>query len=119
MNRTRTGLALLGLLSLADLTAPLMSNGDGPPMGVLLAASALGLASLVLLWYAARGARRAVAPLLGLRALSALTAVPAFFAEDVPVVAEVLAAVFIALTVIGIALLAPARAAAAHPEPAR
>jgi hypothetical protein len=119
MNRTRTGLALLALLSLADVTAPLMDGGDGPPMAVALVASVIGLASLGLLWYVVRGARRAVVPLLALRALSALTAVPAFFAEDVSAFVRTLAAVFIALTVLGIVLVAPARAEAVRTELAR
>jgi hypothetical protein len=120
MNRTRTGLALLALLSLADLTAPLMDGGgDGPPMAVALVASVIGLASLGLLWYVVRGARRAVVPLLALRALSALTAVPAFFAGDVPPCVRPLAAVYIALTGLGIALVAPVRATSVRTEVAR
>jgi len=106
MNRTRTGLALLALLSLADVATPVLTDGDHPPMAVALVASVIGLVSLALVWYAARGARRAVLPLLALRALSALTAVPAFFADDVPAAAQALAAVLITLTAVGIAMVA-------------
>jgi low temperature requirement protein LtrA len=120
MNRTRTGLALLALLSLGDVAEPVLTDGDHPPIAIALVAAVIGLASLVLVWYAARGARRAVAPLLGLRALSALTAVPAFFADDVPAAARTLAAVFVALTAVAIALVAtPARAEARRTVVAR
>lgn len=107
MNPTRTlGLALLALLSLADVAEPVLTDGDHPPMAVALVASAIGLVSLALVWYAAHGVRRAVTPLLGLRALSALTALPAFVADDVPAAARTLAAVFVLLTVAGIAAVA-------------
>lgn len=115
MNRTRTGLTILGLLSLADVPMPLVTDGDHPPMGVALVVSALGLASLALVWYAASAARRAVAPLIGLRVLSALTAAPAFFVDDVSGGMRALVAVFIAFTAVGIAMVAsPARAEVAR-----
>lgn len=117
MTRRSLGLSLLALLSLADLSLPLVTDGDHPPMAVALVGSGLGLASLVLIGYAARGARRAVTPLVALRALSALTAVPAFFAEDVPTPAVAFAAAFVALTAGGVALVAvPAGARARHAE---
>jgi hypothetical protein len=106
MSRKSLGLALLALLSLVDVAGPLLTDGDHPPMAVALVGSVLGLASLAFAWYAARGARRAVAPLAGLRLLSALTAVPAFFADDVPAAVRVLAAVFVALTLVGVAMVA-------------
>jgi hypothetical protein len=115
MNRTRTGLALLALLSLADVPTPLVTDGDQPPMGVALVASALGLASLALVWYAARGSRRAVTPLVVLRIISALTSVPALFVDDVSGGVRALVVVFLALTAVGVALvLAPARARVAR-----
>jgi hypothetical protein len=111
MNRTRTGLALLAVLSLVDVPTPLVTDGDHPPMGVALVTSLLGLASLALAWYAARGSRRAVAPLIGLRILSALTSVPAFFVDDVPAAIRFFVVVFLVLTTVGVALtLSPERA---------
>jgi hypothetical protein len=107
MNRTRTGLALLAVLALADIPTPLVTDGDHPPMGVALAASALGLASLALAWYAARGSRRAVAPLIALRVVSALTAVPALFFDDVPAGMRALVVVFLAVTAVGVAMTVP------------
>ncbi|MEV8376589.1 hypothetical protein AB0P21_27845 [Kribbella sp. NPDC056861] len=101
----RAGLVVLGLLSLGDLASPLLTDGEHPPMSIALIGSALGLVSLALVIAAWRGARRAVVPLLVLRVLSALSAVPAFFAGGVPAAAVVAAALTIALTAVGTALL--------------
>lgn len=111
MSRTfRAGLVVLGLLSLADLAGPLLTDGEHPPMSVALIGSALGLLSLVLVVFAWRGARRAVVPLIVLRVLSALGAVPAFFVGDVPAAAVAAAGLVVALTALGVALLLmPAR----------
>jgi hypothetical protein len=102
MSRTRTsGLAVLGLLSLIDVAGPLVTDGDHPPMSVALAGAALGLASLVLIAYAIRGAARAVPPLIVLRGVSAVTAAPALFVSGVPAAVRALAAIIIALTAAG------------------
>lgn len=106
MTRSRTvGLSILGLLSLLDLVGPLITDGEHPPMEVALVGSVLGLASLVLIGYVVRGATRAVAPLVVLRVMSALTAVPAFFVDDVPAVAMVVVGGIITLTIVGVALV--------------
>ena len=113
MNRSRTtGLALLGLLSLLDLAGPLLTDGDHPPMEVAVVGSVVGLVSLVLVGYAYRGSSRAVAPLVVLRVLSALTAVPAFFVDDVPAGVEALVVALLVLTLVGVALVV-------RPTPAR
>ncbi|MCW2798256.1 hypothetical protein [Nocardioides sp.] len=112
MSRSRsTALVILAILSLFDLAGPLMTDGDHPPMSIALAGSVLGLLSLVCVGYVARGADRAVAPLALLRVVSALTAVPAFFVDDVPVGVRVLVAALIVVTGVGVWLLvkAPAR----------
>lgn len=122
MNRSRSlsrssGLGILGFLSLVDLAGPLLTDGDNPPMEVAVVGSVLGLISLVLVGYAYRGSTRAVAPLVVLRVLSALTAVPAFFADDVPGVVQGLAAGLMVLTLVGVALVvrpAPLREVAAR-----
>jgi hypothetical protein len=72
---------------------------------VALVGSAIGLASLALVVPAWRGSRRAVWGLVGLRVLSALSAVPAFFVSDVPAPAVAAAAGLVALTALGVALL--------------
>lgn len=106
MNRSRTAaLVILGLLSLLDLAGPLVTDGEHPPMEVALVGAAIGLASLVLVVYAARGAARAVAPLVVLRLLSAAAAVPAFFVDGVPVGVTAFAGAFVVLSVLGVAML--------------
>ena len=91
MSRKSLGLALLALLSLVDVSGPLLTDGEHPPTS-------------------------AIAPLIGLRAISALTAVPAFFVADVPAAAVGFAAAFIALTAAGVAMVAvPAREQAGAP----
>jgi hypothetical protein len=98
----RAGLVLLGLLSLGDLSAPLLTDGQTPPMFIALIGSALGLLSLVLVVIAWRGRVAAAIGLVVLRLMSALTAVPAFLAPDVPPVPMALAGVAITVTLVGV-----------------
>jgi hypothetical protein len=101
----RAGLILLGLLSLGDLAAPLLTDGQTPPMFIALIGSALGLLSLVLVVLAWRGRIAAAVGLVVLRLLSALTAVPAFLEPGVPLVPMVLAGVAITITLAGVVLV--------------
>jgi hypothetical protein len=106
----KAGLAVLGLLSVVDLFTPLMTDGEHPPMEIAIGASVVGLISLVLTGYAWRGQRWPLAPLITLRIVSALLAVPAFFVSGVPAPAVVAAGVGVAATVFGvIAVLLPSR----------
>ena len=106
----RFGLALLGLLALLDMATPLLTDGDHPPMSVAIGAAVVGLISLVLVGFAWRGRRWALAPLITLRLASALLAVPAFFASGVPTAAVVAAGFGVGATVVGvIAVLLPSR----------
>ena len=112
MQRSRMlgmGLAILGLLSVADLSAPLLTDGEAPPMSVALVLSVVGLASLAAVYGAWRGSKAALTALLVLRALSALSAVPAFFVAGVPAGPKTLAGVAIAATLVGIALVVNGR----------
>ena len=110
----RAGLLVLGLLSVADLLLPLLTDGESPPMAVALIAAVLGLVSLVLVISAWRGARRAVLPLIVVRGLSAAAALPAFFEAGVPAPAIAGAAAVILLTVVGAALVLKGRVAVAR-----
>ena len=101
----RVGLVLLGVISLGDLAAPLLTDGQTPPMFIALIGSDLGLLSLVLLVLAWRGRVAAAIGLVVLRLLSALTAVPAFLAPEVPVIPMVLAGVAITVTLVGVVLV--------------
>ena len=105
----RTGLVLLGVLSVADLAGPLTTDGDHPPMFIALIGAALGLASLACVVAAWRGSHRAVLPLVVLRLVSVLSAVPAFFVDDVPAGIIALVAVFVVATLAGIALVSGSR----------
>ena len=102
-----TGLAILALLSLGDVAVLGLTDGEHPPYAVAIAAAALGVVSLVLVVLAWRGRGWALAPLVVLRALSALSAVPAFVVSGVPTSAVVLAALVVALTIVGVVLVAP------------
>jgi hypothetical protein len=106
----RWGLVLLAVLSVVDLAGPLLTDGEHPPMEIALLGAGLGLVSLFLVVLAWRGRRWAVVPLIAVRVLSAVAALPAFFVDDVPVGAVVAAGVVVGLTVLGTALLlVPAR----------
>ncbi|MET1008197.1 MAG: hypothetical protein ABWX96_21785 [Propionibacteriaceae bacterium] len=100
----RAGLIVLGVLSLADLASPLLTDGQHPPMSIALIGSAAGLVSLVLLVLAWRGQRPAALALVVVRVLSALAAVPAFTTPGVPTTAMVLAGIFLAATLVGTVL---------------
>ena len=98
----RVGLGILGVLSLADLTGPLLTDGQHPPMSIALIGAGIGVVSLVLLVFAFRGRTAAAIALVVVRALSALTAVPAFFEPGVPAVPMILAGILVGLTVVGV-----------------
>lgn len=102
----RAGLAILGLLSLADTAMLLLTDGETPPYSVAALATALGLASLVLVVRALQDSTRPIRLLVGLRVLSAVTALPAFLVDDVPAGAQAAAGATVVLTVIGILLAA-------------
>jgi hypothetical protein len=100
----RSGLVLLGVLSVLDLTAPLYTDGEHPPMVIAVIGSVLGLVSIVLAVLAWRGRAAAAVGLSVIRVLSALTAVPAFYVGGVPGPIMAVAGSFIILTVVGVVL---------------
>jgi hypothetical protein len=100
----RSGLVLLGVLSVIDLAAPLYTDGEHPPMIIAIIESALGLVSLVLVVLAWRGRVAAAVGVSVIRVLSALTAVPAFYVGGVPTPIMAVAGSFIILTVVGVVL---------------
>jgi hypothetical protein len=111
--KNKIGLAIAGLLGLADIPAVLMPTPDGevgPPFGILVLGSICGLitvVAVVIAWVKAnRGAIRVAA---GARIVSMLTALPAFFV-DVPWFIKLTVTVAVVLTVISVVLmLSPAR----------
>jgi hypothetical protein len=113
LTRNKVGLGLLGLLGLVDCLSVLQPTPDGevgPPFGILVLDSLLGLVTIVFVVVAlrtrSRGAIRIVA---GARIVSVLTAVPAFFA-GVPAGIVIAVALVVVVTFVGVVLaLTPAR----------
>ena len=100
----RSGVVLLGILSVIDLAAPLYTDGQHPPMIIAVIGSVLGLVSIVLAVFAWRGRTAAAVGLCVVRVLSALTAVPAFWVTGVPGPVMAVAGSFIVLTIVGVVL---------------
>ena len=100
----RSGVVLLGILSVIDLAAPLYTDGQHPPMIIAVIGSVLGLVSIVLAVFAWRGRTAAAVGLCVVRVLSALTAVPAFWVTGVPGPVVAVAGSSIALTIVGVVL---------------
>lgn len=101
----RAGLVVLGIISVGDLAAPLLTDGQTPPMFIALIGSGLGLISLIMVGLAWPGRIWAAVTLVVVRLLSALTAVPAFLEPGVPLIAMILAGIAITVTLVGAVLL--------------
>lgn len=104
----RTGLVLLGLLSVGDIADLALTDGNHPPYAIAALSAALGVASLYYIVKASQGSRAALRPLLIMRIVSALTAAPAFVVQDVPVGALASAVAIIVLTAVGVVLVSRA-----------
>ncbi len=101
----RTGLVLLGLLSVGDIAGLALTDGKHPPYAIAAICTALGFASLCFVARAWTESRSALRPLLALRIVSALTAAPAFFVHGVPAAATAAAVAIIVLTAVGVVLV--------------
>jgi hypothetical protein len=123
MKRSTTatiGLVVAGLLGLFDLAGPAFTDGEHPPMSIAIAGAVLGLITLVGVVVGWRGSRAGIVTVIVTRLLSALSAVPAFFADGVPAGAKAAAAIGIVLTLLSVALVAPMlRDRAGSPAPVR
>jgi hypothetical protein len=102
------GLVLAGLLGLVDTVSILTDTGDGPPLVIIVAGTVLGLLTLAGVWFGWRGSRAGIVTVVVTRLLSALSAVPAFFVDDVPGGLVALAGVGVVVTLVAVALVAPA-----------
>ncbi len=110
MTRTKSfvaGLVIASLLGLSDVATPILSDGEHPPIVVGIPVAVLGVLTLAGIVFAWRGRRGGVTTIIVTRLLSAVTAVPAFFAEDVPGAAQAAAAAGIVVTLLAVALVAP------------
>jgi hypothetical protein len=108
----KAGLILLALAAAVNLVPmPAPEGAGGPPVAVLIAAAVLGLIALigvVVAW--SKNSRKAAKVAVGVSIVNALLAVPAFFEPGIPTWLRALAGVFIAWTVVAVALtLAPNR----------
>ena len=108
----RIGLLIFGLLSVGDIATLALTDGETPPYAVAAVAALLGLVSLVLVVRAYRDPSRPLRLLIGLRVLSAVTALPAFFVSDVPAGAQAAATGLVVLTAVGVLLVARGRTVA-------
>lgn len=112
LSARRAGLLILGLLSLADLATPFLTDGEHPPFAVAVLVALLGAASLALAVQALRDPLRSLRLLITLRVLSAVSTVPAFVEPGVPGHVQVIAGALIALTTAGVLLSASTRTTA-------
>ena len=97
--------ALLGVVDIIGLAALGLPGDDGPPVLVALIGAVLGVITLVGARMAWRGGRSGVVTVIVSRVLSALSALPAFFVDDVPDWVPFFVAIFVVLTVVGVGLL--------------
>jgi hypothetical protein len=110
MNRTSavtTGLvicALLGALNVIAGLAGLTAHG-APPLGIIITGGVLGLITLAALAPAWRGSRGGLMLVMASRGAAALLAAPALFVDPSDWV-RVIVAIAIAVTLVGIWLLA-------------
>ncbi len=118
MIRSRTftvGLIICAILGAIDVISVVgLGADDAPPAAVVVIGLVLGVITLVGVSLAWRGRPGGVATVVASRVLSALLGVPAFFAEDAPDWAPPVVAVFIALTVLALALIYAGRRQTAH-----
>jgi hypothetical protein len=109
MNRTNPttyGLAICALLGVVDIVSLAgLGADDGPPAGVIVLGAVLGLITLVGARMAWRGERSGMLAVIVCRVISALTALPAFFVDDVPGGIRIATGVLVALTVLGVGLV--------------
>lgn len=105
----RAGLVIFVLLSLGDMATLALTDGETPPYAVAAVVGLLGLVSLVLAVRALRDPGEPLRLLIGVRVLSAVTALPAFVVSDVPAAAQAAAAAVVLLTAVGVLLTAGGR----------
>ncbi|WP_213450417.1 hypothetical protein [Rhizomonospora bruguierae] len=113
MAHTRTftvGLALAGLLGLADLATWLFGVGGvgQPPVAAAAIITLLGAVTLAGAWFAWQGRRGGLVAVIVTRILSALAAAPAFGDSDISTGNLVLIGLGLALTAVALILVWPA-----------
>ena len=105
--KQKVGLVLCGLYSLGNIPSALTPTPDGetgPPLGILVIGSILGVIGLVATVLAWRGNNVALRVAAGAMIVSTLTGLPAFFV-DVPTWVKALVGVSVLLTVTAVVLM--------------
>jgi hypothetical protein len=113
--KQKIGLVLCGLYSLANIASvffPTPSGQTGPPFGILLVDTILGVIGVVATVLAWRGSELYNRIAAGVTILITLTSLPALFV-DVPAAVKALVGVSIVLTVAIVALMFSGRRAEA------
>jgi hypothetical protein len=109
--RNRVGLVLAALLGVVDIVSifatPEPAAGEqGPPAAVLIAAGVLGVVTIAAaIWTWRTGNRIGSRVIAAARILSAVSALPAFFVEDVPAGLVAAAAAGVVITVVTVWLV--------------
>ena len=116
MSRTRSiGLGLLILLGLLDILGLAgFFMDDAPPVWVLVTGGALGVLTLAGAFLAYAGRRGGLAVAGGARIVAALLSIGAFTDSSAPGWSKVVVGVALALTVVGVVLVAVGRPTAAR-----
>lgn len=101
------GLAICALLGVIDIISlAQLGSDDGPPVLVTLSGAVFGVITLVGARMAWRGGRSGgVVAVIVSRVLDGLSALPAFFVDDVPDWVPPVVGIFVVLTVVGVGLL--------------
>jgi len=95
--------ALLGIVDVVSIAG--VGSEDGPPTAVLVIGLVLGLITLVGVLLAWRGDHKGFTMVVVSRVLSALSAVPAFFEDEVPGWVPAAVGIGIVVTAVGLGLL--------------
>ena len=110
--RQKVGLLLAGLLSLfavPSVFTPTPDGDVGPPFGILILGTVLGVVGLIAVVAAWRGNRPALRVAAGAVILNMLTSLPAFFV-DVPAWLKLLVAISVLISITSVVLMfSPAR----------
>lgn len=105
--KQKVGLGIAGFYSLANIPSVLIPTPEGevgPPLGILVVGTVLGVVGLVAAVLAWRGSSLGLRLTAGAIILATLTAVPAFFV-DVPTAIKALTGFAVLLTVTAVALM--------------